>query len=334
MRPFRVDPRDVRAEEFPKEGTNRERLAFLLRYAILAPSVHNSQPWKFSIDRDRIGVFADRTRWLKAADPDRRDFHLSLGCALENLLVAARHFGYSPEVSHFPRPASPNLAALVNLPPATRAPAPTSGPLDLIARRHTSYRKYTAGLLTPGLLEALDGACAAGEATLFRETDPGIKHAVAELLRRAAAEQFADTAFRDEVGEWTGRGEYGIARPRFRFGRWGVQQVEEFMEHEVELFARAPLVGALLSRQDDPAAQLRTGQALERVWLVAERWGLSLRPASALCAVPAVRKELARVVGAGDSHVQHVFRLGFSEAEKARTGRRPVDEVIAAIPLT
>ena len=64
-----------------RDGDSSEKLTFLLNYAVLAPSSHNSQPWKFNVSGDEISLFADKTRWLKVADADQRELHISLGCA-------------------------------------------------------------------------------------------------------------------------------------------------------------------------------------------------------------------------------------------------------------
>ncbi len=327
MLKFLVDPRDLPAGDFPVKGTSRERHLFLLRYAILAPSSRNMQPWKFAVERNDIGLFADRTRWLKAADPGRRDFHLSLGCALENLLVAARHFGYQPKVAYFPRAALPDLVALVSLGPRKASPAAATRPIEAITRRHSNYRKYAAGPLDPKVLAMLDRAGAAEGIEVFLTTDPGIKHAAATLLGRAAALQLADPAFREEVGE------FDSARPGLHLGGWTVSQVQEAVARDVELMARAPLFGVVLSKRADAVAQVRSGQALERIWLAAARFGASLRPASALCAVARIRDELERLVGAGELHVQQAFRLGFSEGESLRADRRRVERVLVDTPL-
>jgi nitroreductase len=74
----------------------------LIRYATLAPSGHNTQPWKFSIKENSIRIFPDFTRHLTVVDPDNRELYISLGCALENLVIAARYAGYDSEVEYFP----------------------------------------------------------------------------------------------------------------------------------------------------------------------------------------------------------------------------------------
>src|SRR6185295_227447 len=71
----------VRESDFPKHGTPEEKLRFLVRYAILAPSPRNSQPWRFEVDARRVCVYADLSRALHGADPGKRDLYVSLGCA-------------------------------------------------------------------------------------------------------------------------------------------------------------------------------------------------------------------------------------------------------------
>ena len=72
----------------------------LLRYATLAASSHNTQPWRFELADDQIRVFADASRQLLVADPDRRELFLSVGCAIENLIVAAEQLGYVATIAY------------------------------------------------------------------------------------------------------------------------------------------------------------------------------------------------------------------------------------------
>ncbi|MBU4293649.1 MAG: hypothetical protein KJ770_06330 [Actinobacteria bacterium] len=90
-----LTPWQINERDFPREGSPIEKLKFLLRYAILAPSSHNSQPWKFHIRDREIDIFTDKDRWLKVADAGQRELYISVGCALENLLIAVEHFGYA-----------------------------------------------------------------------------------------------------------------------------------------------------------------------------------------------------------------------------------------------
>jgi hypothetical protein len=93
---------DVREEDFPSRGSMYDKLKFVLRYAVLAPSGPNTQPWKFSIKDSSISVIFDRSRTLPAVDPTHRTAYMSLGCAVANMLIAAEHFNLGYSVECFP----------------------------------------------------------------------------------------------------------------------------------------------------------------------------------------------------------------------------------------
>ena len=119
-----------------------DQLRFLLRYAVLAPSGHNSQPWSFRITPDGIEVFADFERRLPISDPNDRELLMSLGAAVANLRVAAAHFGHETTVLYrTPREESVPIA-LVAL-RETCAPDPALSRLfPAITRRHTTRQPF------------------------------------------------------------------------------------------------------------------------------------------------------------------------------------------------
>jgi len=84
---------NVNENDFPKNGEMDKKLKFLIRYAILAPSGHNSQPWRFLINNSSIEIWPEYERRRSAVDPDDRELYISLGCATKNLEVAANYFG-------------------------------------------------------------------------------------------------------------------------------------------------------------------------------------------------------------------------------------------------
>ena len=93
---------DISAGDYPGGAPLEAQLRFLLRYAILAPSVKNTQPWSFAVNGRTVRIYADRARPLAVTDPDCRELYISVGCALENLLVAAEHFGMAHEIRYVP----------------------------------------------------------------------------------------------------------------------------------------------------------------------------------------------------------------------------------------
>src|SRR5438128_80764 len=113
-----VNPWQIDLRDFPASGTIQEKLAFLLRYTILAPSTRNTQPWKFAVLGDSLALYTDLDHWQQVADPDQRELYMSMGCALENLLIAAEHFGFHTHVRYCPNPNLPELAASVQFTPS------------------------------------------------------------------------------------------------------------------------------------------------------------------------------------------------------------------------
>ena len=75
-----------------------------MRHALRAPSVHNTQPWRWRLGDDAVQLHADRGRHLVATDPDGRDLVLSCGAALHHLLVALAAQGVEVEVDRLPDP--------------------------------------------------------------------------------------------------------------------------------------------------------------------------------------------------------------------------------------
>jgi len=323
----KTDPRQVRAQDFPDHGRLRERLLFLLRYAVLAPSFRNTQPWKFSVDGHRIAFFADRTRWLVASDPAARDLRLSVGCALENLVVAARHFGYEPRVDYVPRTSSPDLLAVVDLSRHETVHRRRDTDLDPLLRRRTLRNSPKRAVPPPALYDDLEAAFGQEDGRLIVSGDPGVRSAVAMLYRHAAQIQLGDERVREEIAQWMPAVEYGVPRWMTHFGGLALPRVEKGILDEATQIESAPCVAVIATAVDDAEAQVRAGQAVERAWLAATRHRVAILPASILCAVATTRAQLARVMEVPSGmHVQFAFRLGHYDEQGARTPRRRVEE--------
>jgi hypothetical protein len=86
----------------------------------------------------------------------------------------------------------------------------------------------------------------------------------------------------------------------------------------------------VVTRADDAVTQVRAGRALQRAWLLATQFGLCMQPMSQPLEVPQLRRELAALIGAGEGHPQHLFRIGFGEPESHRARRRPLEEVLVS----
>ena len=325
--PWRIDERD-----FPSEGTTEEKLTYLLRYAILAPSSHNTQPWRFAVAEDEIRVYADMARWLRVADADQREVHVSIGCALENLLIAAEHYGYGHEVSYLPDGEGDDLIATVTFAgDGEPSSFPTRALFDAIAVRRTNHNPYDGEPIPPADAELLRTACVEDGLDLWLTDDPGIKRRVDELIVEADAVQFADPAWREELGHWMGQGVFGTPWLMSKISQLAVTYLnlgKGTGKRDSEVLMSSPLLVVITTENDDRAWQVKAGQVFERVALMATEMNIRVHPMSQILEIPELKTEVAELIPATGVTPQHTFRLGYGEREEGHTPRRPLEEVL------
>ncbi|HEX2205501.1 MAG TPA: hypothetical protein VHG91_19475 [Longimicrobium sp.] len=112
MQALESAPWTISEDAYPAAAPASGKLEYLLGWAVLAPSGHNTQPWRFRVAGDTLFVHADRARRLAVVDPLDRELVMSCGAALFFLRVAIRRFGHLDEVECFPDDADPEQAVL------------------------------------------------------------------------------------------------------------------------------------------------------------------------------------------------------------------------------
>lgn len=327
-----TDPWRVDENQFPNSGPLAERLRFLVRYALLAPSSHNTQPWQFHITDDRIGVFMDESRWLKVADDDQRELHISIGCALENLLVAAEHFGLGHQTDYLPDPENPMHAATVRF--VEKGQRLTERPANLfpvIAARHTNHGEYDGQPIPADVLGQLQRCCVEPGIAVLLTPDESIKQKVDELVVRADAIEFADPAFREELGYWIGQGVFGTSWLMSKLGKLAVTYINmgaSIAKKDSAVLMSSPVLGLISSESNDRVTQIKVGEVYQRLSLLAASDGIWCQPMSQIVQVEEIKQEVAKLQPNPNFHPQHPFRLGFAAPEKQRTPRRNVEDVL------
>jgi hypothetical protein len=329
---FKANPWQVVEQNFPRNRGEAQKLAFLLRYAILAPSGHNTQPWKFGVSDNEIAIFVNKDHWLRVADRDQRELYASIGCALENLLTAAEHFGYGYNVIYFPEVLNQKLVVAVEFLPG-RATLSFRGPelFDAIGARHTNRKPYDGRPIAEEALERIKACVVEDDISLYLTGDVEIKRKADELAGRADAIQFADPAFRKEMSGWIDAGAFGPAWVLAKLSQMAASYLDlgkRAAKKDCELLMSAPVFGMICSRGDDRLSQVKAGQVFERIYLTATALDIRLQPMSQMTAVPEIRAELAGFIPESDMVPQQPFRLGYAEAEAGRTPRRPLQELV------
>jgi nitroreductase len=324
---------DVCEQDFPGSRPITEQLRFILRYAILAPSARNSQPWRFAVEGRTVHLFADLTRIQPVADPDARELYMSLGCALENLLVAAEHFGFHHEVTAFARPGHAKPVASITFAlGGTRSAARAAIPLHAILHRSSDSRAYRPVQVDAQDRERLQRCCVEADLRLDLVDDWATRQCIDVLMAEADVQTFADRKFRRELAASVGAGAFGNSRPISRLGgvilsRLDVGQV--IARQDRAFLESAALIGLISTRQDDHLNHLRAGQLLERIWLTATAIGLSIQPMSRTMQVPEIRALVGGLFPKRAWMPQQLFRVGSSRSPESRhSPRRSVEAVL------
>ena len=301
--------------------------------AIRAPSLHNSQPWRFRLRGDAMEVLADRSRQLAAADPHGWALRIACGAAVFNARLAFAVAGHPAEVQLRPEPDEPDLLArLVPGPP--HPPAPWEKDLyAAIPHRHSNRQPFHPQAVPPEARRYLVTAARTEGAWFDLLIGRGPLAVVAEVVRAADSWLIRDPAYRHEMEAWTQRTETADGVPAEAGGPSPEPQdllaMRDFggpARAPGRDFETDPLVAVLGTAGDTFMDQLVAGQALQRVLLTATEHRLAVSVLSQPIEVPAARDRLRRGLGRLGAP-QMVLRIGYGQPGFP-TPRRPVGDVI------
>jgi nitroreductase len=312
----------------------------MLAIAARAPSVHNTQPWRFAVGAHAIDLYADTDRKV-GQDRDGREMLISCGAALFGLRLAVRGMGYLPAVTLFGERSRPWLLARVTL--GHRAPATEEERRMLAAlpHRHTHRGAFDPGPIPAGLLPGLQHDALAEGATLALVDTPTGYGRLAGLAAEAARMQAHSAGARAELRRWS-RQPGSLARdgvPAAAFGPAAPAGPGRLAQRDFDLGRRCGLLPPHGPDEPPPAATavlvtagdsyldwLRAGQALHRVLAhAATEWvaaGLHTQPLE----IPVIRN-LIRTSLALPGTPQIVLQFGPAHASLA-SPRRPVHEFL------
>jgi hypothetical protein len=325
-----------------RRGTALRRAAVR---ATLAPSVHNTQPWRLHLRRDGLAVFADRSRQLAVLDPTARQMTISCGCALMNARVSLAADGIAVRVDRFPDPAQTDLLGSISWSEdELSAEDHDLAQLDkVLEHRQTNRRRFAEDHVADDLLELLEDAAAAEGAQLLVIRRPEHRVTVAALSQHADAVENLNPAYRAELRAWTTDdparrdGVPGAAVPHVDAGSDDEVPIRDFdtrgtgglpTETRSSRNQCLVLIGTV---GDTPRDWLRAGEALERVLLEITRAGHVATPLTQITEVPSARAQLRSELGiVGFPHV--LLRIGRAAPTPGSRRRRLVEVLVEDDP--
>ncbi|HEV2537142.1 MAG TPA: hypothetical protein VGU21_06485 [Streptosporangiaceae bacterium] len=318
------------------------RAGYLIEIAARAPSVHNTQPWRFAVTEHVAELYADPGRQL-LEDPAGREMIISCGAALYGLRLAIRSLGYQPEVDLFPGPDQRRLLARVRAGRPAPVTADERAMLQAVPHRHTHRGAFEPGPLPGDLLARLQDDAAAEGATLAAVDGGPAYQRLTGILgawsrrRDLYPASGPELQSRAETQRWT-RESGSQARdgvPAHAFPATGGREPGRLPQRDFDLERGwgmmpsggppAPVTAVLTTSGDDEEGWLRAGQALQRLLLrAASQWvfaSLQTQPLQSR----AVRAQLRSGLELTGTP-QLLLELGVARISHP-TGRRPAEDL-------
>lgn len=322
----------------PDAGTVRSALQLACR----APSVHNTQPWRWQVSVPTLQLHADPGRSLRITDPSGREMVISCGVVLHHARVAFAALGWHTRITRLPDPDDADHLATVEFSRADCRPDERTAMLaEAISNRHTDRRPFLAGPVPAPLREQLSAVAEAEGARFAVISEPVRRRELMVALAHADTVQRGTPAYRRELRVWAGRragAPAGVPAtnipatnrmvrrfPSRDFGIAGSGKLEMPLALD-----DGGLLCLLSTAADGRDCWLHAGEALSAVLLDATAAGLASCTLSQVAELESTRTVARLVLGDG-SQPQLALRLGWpvtSEFPAPPTPRRPVDEVL------
>ena len=309
-------------------------LRMVLTAGTRAPSVHNTQPWRFVLTRDGIEVHSDPERGLQRQDPDGRELVISCGAAVMNMRVAAAVLHRRMHVHMLPDAADSTHLATLSFGTVQSDPIAEGVLYPAVSRRHSHRRSFEWWRMPERGFAELRSAATLEGAELTR-IGPQQRRAVGRLTRIANRALVQDIDYRRELRAWTRVGEPtadGVAAVAFgAMSESGEPPLRDFglarpwIGRKTERFAPEEWI-VISTGNDDVAAWLRAGQATERVLLVLTASGMAASFMTQALEVPPLRAEFRRFLGVR-GYPQVMLRLG-PAGPAVSSSRRPLGDVV------
>jgi hypothetical protein len=319
----------------------KETLIKIVRSASRAPSGHNTQPWKFAFSGDSLIITPDFNRSLAVADPDHRELWISLGCAAETAMIAARYYGYKPETEIVSDNGSVRLK--IDLRAADKEGDNELFPF--IASRQTTRNLYEERSVPAEDLRLLElSANESGSlGTLFtgRDDISSFKPFIAEAVKH----QFGNPDYKNELINWMrfsekeamkkGDGLYtacnGIPSMGRLAGSFVVKLAVNAGSEEKRLLGqldKTAVVALFSSRSDNRDDLIKLGISFQRFALTATKLNICHSHINTPCQVAPVREKMIREMRITNGLPQLLIRLGYSE-KMAFSFRRSLDRQLS-----
>jgi hypothetical protein len=320
-------------------AANPDFIAFV-RFATLAPSGHNTQPWRFASHETGASIQPDFSRRTSIVDPDDHHLFVSLGCAAENFLIAAGANGRPGEIIF---DGSGQGRFDIEL---SHGPARPDSLYRAIPSRQSTRSNYDGRAVSNENLRRLEDAASIPGVSILTMTNASKRESVLDYLTRANSFQMENPAFVTELRDWvrfnhsqalsTGDGLFSTCSGNPTLPTWiGKRMFSQFFKKDAEnakyiaQLRSSAGIAVFIGHKADKDHWIKVGRSFQRFALQATALGIRHALINQPVEVPLVRADFSRWLGVGDARPDLIVRFG-TAPPMPMSMRRPVETVILA----
>lgn len=331
-------PWKIKPSEFPKSKDLECKIKFLLRYALLAPSSHNAQPWNYNIKNNTVLFSPNLNRLVPMADKDSRFIYVGLGCTYKNFEVAAKAYGFTISKKIVNGSVTKIEAKVTEANSITKIDKIA---LDALTGRVTNRNSYTKQTINKNILDDFTNLAEKYGLKIIFVTDKQKKEQIIKLTEKGDYLVWTDPDFQDEHLRWV-RHNLTAKHDGMPAFTVGIPLIASFFARPViknlpfakfqamknrKLLLSTPYFAFILSQKHDNDTWIKVGEALEEIWLKATTEKLSIAPLVQIVEVNNLYQESAAILGT-KLRPEFFFRLGYAKKEARHSPRLNLEETV------
>jgi len=311
---------------------------FLVEQAIKAPSGHNTQPWKFKIEDKAVIIYPNFDKALPVVDNNHRELFISLGCATENLCIAARHMKYLPKVSV-------NSEGTITVDLVKSSEINDESLFDEIAKRQTNRSKYNGKEVSDATLKSILEECKTTEASIYSwKKGSAPFDSLKEYVKEGNILQMENSLFTTELKSWIrfNKGQSDKTHDGLSYATFGAPNMPSFISKPImnsflnskkqnkadmaKINSSSHLV-MITSKENTIQGWINTGRCLEHFLLETTKAGIANAYINQPCEIPELQSKMRSVFPLNNEYPMILMRIGYAKP-MAYSKRKDVSEVI------
>lgn len=333
-------PWRVSEQDFPRNGSVENQLRFLVRYAILAPSSHNTQPWRFSIEKNIIKIYPDFDRSLQYADRTNREMYISLGCALGNLIIASYYFGFAPKIEYLPEDDLTDPAVKVSL-ISKEMNSKLKEIFLYITKRTTNRMEYLTKTIPEKVLKQIISYNDEPDIKAYFVSNNEDKKRIVEMVVEASTFAFKDSIFKDELSHWVtsvytkrvdGIALFGFGMPHLLtiFAPMMIKNMPAKIQAGLDkkMMTTAASFIILTTKENTKEYWVKAGKIYEFLTLACLKEGVATAPWAGIVEYETTNKKLKGLLKTHDVPL-FFARMGYALKQPHLSPRRPLEDVLS-----